>query len=65
MLKGTSILGLNKDTPYIWTADEYTRTDTGAASNAWVVYFDFGYCSFNHVDSSNHVDYSNYVRAVR
>ena len=33
-----------KDTPYIWTADEYARTDKGDASRAWVVVFYGGGC---------------------
>ena len=48
-----------KDTPFIWTADEYARTDKGDASNVWVVSFDGGYCG------SYHVNFNLYVRAVR
>ncbi len=50
-----------KDTPYIWTADEYARTDTGDASSAWVVDFYFGRCYNTPVDG---IEYY-YVRAVR
>ena len=49
-----------KDTPFIWTADEYARTDKGDASSAWVVYFYDGGCYYDLVSV-----YSFFVRAVR
>lgn len=48
-----------KDTPYIWTADEYARTDKGDASYIWVVNFNFGHCYYYDVVNGD------YVRAVR
>ena len=60
-VEGIYIDALFKDTPYIWTADEYARTDTGDALIAWVVDFFNGYCSGSLVDSI----FNYHVRAVR
>jgi len=49
-----------KETPYIWTADEYDWTDKGDALTVWGVDFYNGYCYNGHV----YYDVS-YVRAVR
>jgi len=48
-----------KETPYIWTADEYDWTDKGDALDVWVVHFFIGNCSINHVN------FHSSVRAVR
>ena len=50
-----------KDTPFIWTADEYSWDVEEEVSRAWYVDFVHGYC--HHIDID--IYYVNYVRAVR